>query len=215
MPPPQERKDRLRGRGVLAVPRAVGPPRWRCRERRGSQTPLALASQPWSCPGGWKGRCSLPGCCVPGGRVPPPSPLILFQPLNPFPARGAGLGRTLGGRRGWRASDSDFFRKLDPNVCINSVIRKIKRDRPEVALICDVRFRNEIVELQKEGAYIVGLTRDPYSKADQHVSEKEIEEALSLCDSICDNSKVGIKDSIKMVHNGLKGLPNVIPRMEK
>ena len=74
---------------------------------------------------------------------------------------------------------------------------------------------NEIVELQKEGAYIVGLTRDPYSKADQHVSEKEIEEALSLCDSICDNAKVGIKDSIKMVHNGLKGLPNVIPRMEK
>jgi len=110
---------------------------------------------------------------------------------------------------------TDFFRKLDANVWINSVIRKIKRDKPEVALICDVRFKNEIVELQKEGAYIVGLTRDPYSKADQHISEKEIEEALSLCDSICDNAKVGIKDSVKMVHNGLKGLPNVIPRMEK
>tara|TARA_R110002012_G_scaffold214684_2_gene385777 strand:- start:4097 stop:4852 length:756 start_codon:yes stop_codon:yes gene_type:complete len=110
---------------------------------------------------------------------------------------------------------TDFFRKLDPNVWINSLLRKIKKDKPEVALICDVRFKNEILQLQKEGAYIIGLTRDPYSKEDQHASEKEVEEGLSLCDSVCDNAKVGVKNSIKMVHNGLKGLPNVIPKMEK
>ena len=110
---------------------------------------------------------------------------------------------------------TDFFRNLDPNVWINSLLRKIKKDKPEVALICDVRFKNEITELQKEGAYILGLTRDPYSKGDQHASEKEIEEGLSLCDCICDNANANVKDSIRMIHNGLSVLPNVIPRMEK
>lgn len=110
---------------------------------------------------------------------------------------------------------TDFFRNLDPNVWINSLLRKIKKDKPEVALICDVRFKNEIIELQKEGAYILGLTRDPYSKGDQHASEKEIEEGLSLCDCVCDNANADVKDSIRMIHNGLSVLPNVIPRMEK
>ena len=110
---------------------------------------------------------------------------------------------------------TDFFRNLDPNVWINSLLRKIKKDKPEVALICDVRFKNEITVLQKEGAYILGLTRDPYSKGDQHASEKEIEEGLSLCDCICDNANADVKDSIRMIHNGLSVLPNVIPRMEK
>ncbi|HAI42694.1 MAG TPA: hypothetical protein DCM40_33600 [Maribacter sp.] len=110
---------------------------------------------------------------------------------------------------------TDFFRKLDPNVWINSLLRKIKIDKPEVALICDVRFKNEIIELQKQGAYIVGLTRDPYSSGDEHPSEKEIEEGLSLCNSICDNAKVDVKLSIEMIHNTLSGLPNVIPKMEK
>ena len=110
---------------------------------------------------------------------------------------------------------TDFYRKLDPNVWINSLLRKIKKDKPEVALICDVRFKNEITELQKEGAYILGLTRDPYSKGDQHASEKEIEEGLSLCDCVCDNANADVKDSIRMIHNGLSVLPNVIPRMEK
>ena len=44
---------------------------------------------------------------------------------------------------------TDFFRNLDPNVWINSLLRKINKDKPEVALICDVRFKNEIVQLQK------------------------------------------------------------------
>ena len=82
-------------------------------------------------------------------------------------------------------------------------------------MICDVRFKNEIIELQKQGAYIVGLTRDPYSSGDEHPTEKEIEEGMSLCNYICDNAKVDVKLSIEMIHNTLSGLPNVIPKMEK
>jgi hypothetical protein len=110
---------------------------------------------------------------------------------------------------------TDVFRKLDPDVWIKSLLRKIEKDKPEVALICDVRFKNEISCLQKKGGFILGLTRDKYNKVDQHSSEKEIEEGFSLCDSIIDNKDMDIKEQLKMIHNAIKHLPNVIPTMEK
>jgi len=110
---------------------------------------------------------------------------------------------------------TDVFRKLDPDVWIKSLLRKINRDNPEVALVCDVRFKNEITKLQEAGGFIVGLTRDPYDKSDQHSSEKEIEECLSLCDAIVDNKDVGIKEQLKLINGCIKHLPNVLPIMEK
>ena len=110
---------------------------------------------------------------------------------------------------------TDIFRKLDPDVWIKSLLRKIEKDKPEVALVCDVRFKNEISCLQKRGGFILGLTRDKYREADQHSSEKEIEEGFSLCDSIIDNKDMDITEQLKMIHNVIKHLPNVIPTMEK
>ncbi len=108
---------------------------------------------------------------------------------------------------------TDIFRKLDPDVWIKSLLRKIKKDSPEVALICDVRFKNEILKLQEAGGFIVGLTRDPYNNSDSHSSEKEIEECLSLCDCIVDNQDKTIEQQLKIVHRSIEHLPLVIPEM--
>ena len=110
---------------------------------------------------------------------------------------------------------TDIFRKLDPNVWINSLLRKIEKDKPEIALICDIRFKNEISCLQKKGGFIVGLTRDHHSKEDEHSSEKEIGECFGLCDAVIDNKNIDIKEQLKMIHEAIKHLPNVIPTMEK
>lgn len=110
---------------------------------------------------------------------------------------------------------TDIFRKLDPDVWINSLLRKIQKDKPEVALVCDVRFKNEISCLQEKGGFILGLTRDPYGKSDSHSSEKEIEECFALCDAVVDNKDMSIKKQLKMVHKAVEHLPNVLPRMEK
>ena len=110
---------------------------------------------------------------------------------------------------------TDIFRKLDPDVWIKSLLRKIEKDKPEVALICDVRFKNEISCLQEKGGFILGLTRDPYSKTDSHSSEKEIEECFALCDSVIDNKDMSIKTQLKMIHKAIQHLPNVLPTMEK
>ena len=110
---------------------------------------------------------------------------------------------------------TDIFRKLDPDIWIKSLLRKIEKDRPEVALICDVRFKNEISRLQEKGGFILGLTRDPHSRTDAHSSEKEIEQCFSLCDSTVDNNDIGIQDQLKMIHKAIQHLPNVIPTMER
>lgn len=110
---------------------------------------------------------------------------------------------------------TDIFRKLDPDVWIKSLLRKIEKDSPEVALICDVRFKNEILKLQESGGFIIGLTRDPYNNADSHSSEKEIEEGFSLCDCIVDNQDKTVERQLELIHGCIKHLPNVLPAMEK
>ena len=110
---------------------------------------------------------------------------------------------------------TDIFRKIDPDVWINSLLRKIRRDKPEVALICDVRFKNEILSLQNDGGYIIGLTRDPYKSSDGHSSETEIEECLDMCDKIVDNHGCGIEEQLNMIREAVSHLPNVLPIMEK
>lgn len=109
---------------------------------------------------------------------------------------------------------TDIFRRLDPDVWIKSLLRKIRRDKPEVALICDVRFKNEVLVLQQSGGFIAGLTRDKYNGKDIHSSEKEVEEVLGLCDAVIDNKKINIKEQLHLIHEAVKDLPNVLPRME-
>jgi len=110
---------------------------------------------------------------------------------------------------------TDIFRRLDPDIWIKSLLRKIKKDNPEVALVCDVRFENEIVKLQEAGGFIVGLTRDPYEKSDTHSSEKEIENCLNLCDAVIDNKDITVAKQIKLIGDAISHLPNVVPMMEQ
>jgi len=110
---------------------------------------------------------------------------------------------------------TDIFRRIDPDIWINSLLRKIRRDKPEVALICDVRFKNEVLSLQKAGGYIIGLTRDPYESSDGHASETEIKDCLNICDKVVDNHDCNIEDQLNMIREAVFHLPNVLPVMEK
>jgi hypothetical protein len=58
---------------------------------------------------------------------------------------------------------------MNSNVWLDTLLSKIERDSPEVALVCDVRFENEIKTFRKMGAFVIGLTRDPYKQSDKHV----------------------------------------------
>ena len=55
---------------------------------------------------------------------------------------------------------SDICRKMYENIWFDACIRRIRKDNPELALISDVRFPNEIKGVQNEGGVVFGLPRD-------------------------------------------------------
>ena len=80
------------------------------------------------------------------------------------------------------------------NIWFDACIRRIKKDNPELALISDVRFPNEIKGVQKEGGIVFGLPRDLFN--DSHKSEQV---DLSLCDYVLPEG--GIDITTKALYN--------------
>ena len=110
---------------------------------------------------------------------------------------------------------TDFFRKFYPNVWLDSCLRKIEQEAPEIALISDVRFKNEIKGIQKKEGFILGLKRDPYKKGDKHASEVEIEKCFDLCNAVIDNTNLTIPEQNKQIYYALQGLANMTPVTEE
>ena len=106
---------------------------------------------------------------------------------------------------------TDVFRKMNSHVWLDAMLSKINSDSPELALISDARFENEITTIQKEGGIVVGLMRDPYKQSDRHASESELEQCLELCDIKIDNSCLSIPDQNETLYHALKHLENVVP----
>ena len=110
---------------------------------------------------------------------------------------------------------TDFFRKFYPNVWLDRWLRKIEEESPEMALISDVRFENEIKGIQKKKGFIVGLKRDPYKKGDKHASEIEIEKCFDLCNAVVDNTSLTIPEQNEKIYYALQELPNMTPLIEE
>ena len=108
---------------------------------------------------------------------------------------------------------TDIFRHMYEDVWVDALIRKIKFDSPEVALICDVRFPNEIEAIHKAGGFVMGLTRDKYGSDDTHASESEIQKCISMCDITLDNRELTIQEQTQEVFASLQHLPNVFPEL--
>jgi hypothetical protein len=107
---------------------------------------------------------------------------------------------------------TEIFRKMYETVWVDSLLRKIKAEEPEIAVICDVRFPNEINLLRDEGAIILGLSRDIFDSKDTHASE-QID--FSLCSLVIDNQDMEIEDQCKAIYEalqklGCKNLPHAV-----
>jgi len=108
---------------------------------------------------------------------------------------------------------TDVFRRMNSDVWLNSLLGEIESDAPELALISDVRFENEIEVIQKNKGFVIGLTRDPYEQTDRHSSESEIEKCLEVCDIVVDNSSLTIPEQNEKIYHALEHLDDVMPRL--
>jgi hypothetical protein len=70
---------------------------------------------------------------------------------------------------------TDFIRKMfSDTIWVDTTIKLIKEQKPDVALIADTRFSSEIKTiLQQPHSYIIRLLRHPF--ADSHSSETELD----------------------------------------
>ena len=90
---------------------------------------------------------------------------------------------------------TDMFRKLQTNVWSEATIRKIKQEHPELALIADCRFPNEVAAVQSAGGLVIKLTRNPYNSA--HASEVALDPERfdpNEFDMIIDNQHLTISE---------------------
>ena len=103
---------------------------------------------------------------------------------------------------------TDIFRSMYEDIWIDSCFRQIEEDSPELALISDVRFKNEIEGVQERGGFVIGLTRGSAKrkKKDNHSSETEIEESLDLCDVVIDNADMSIPQQNEAIYEAIKDL---------
>lgn len=98
---------------------------------------------------------------------------------------------------------TEIFRRMYETVWVDALVRRIEKEKPQLALVCDVRFENEILLLKKAGAIILGLDRDIFQSKDSHASEQV---NLQLCDDIIKNSGMSIGDQNQAVYFALKDL---------
>jgi hypothetical protein len=72
---------------------------------------------------------------------------------------------------------TDYRRAQDPNYWVKRLQETLDRDNPEIALITDVRFRNEADTIHKMGGFLVKVTRTtkPDVKVPAHPSEQDLD----------------------------------------
>ncbi len=68
---------------------------------------------------------------------------------------------------------TDVMRKIKDTVWVDYTIKSILNEQPDIAIIPDVRFPNEINAIHKAGGIVIRLTRDLYS--DDHKCENALD----------------------------------------
>jgi hypothetical protein len=92
---------------------------------------------------------------------------------------------------------TEIFRKMHNNVWVDATIRRIQIEKPEIALVCDVRFPNEVEGIQKAGGKVIRLTRNVLG-ADVHASELALDDYDGF-DAIIDNQNMTIPEQNQAV----------------
>jgi hypothetical protein len=70
---------------------------------------------------------------------------------------------------------TNICRKIYDDCWVTSCLRRIEIDQPDIAIISDCRFKNEVRAGKKAGAKIVKLSRAPFA-ADTHASEVDLDD---------------------------------------
>tara|TARA_Y100001937_G_C7090360_1_gene317388 strand:+ start:503 stop:1291 length:789 start_codon:yes stop_codon:yes gene_type:complete len=97
---------------------------------------------------------------------------------------------------------TDIFRCIKQNVWVESTIRKIQSDSPDLAVIVDCRFPNEVEGIQDAGGKVIRLSRNMFGDQDQHRSETALDNCKTF-DCVIDNQDMNVQKQNEAVYNQL------------
>lgn len=97
---------------------------------------------------------------------------------------------------------TEVMRKIYSPVWVNKTINQILYEQPEIAIITDVRFPDEVKAIQKYGK-VVRLTRNTIDS--KHVSETSLDD-FEMFDWLIDNSQMTHEEYIQELDKMYKGL---------
>lgn len=104
---------------------------------------------------------------------------------------------------------TEIFRKINPNCWVDAVMGQIEKETPEIALITDVRFPNELDAIRNRYGCICKLTKS--ISDDGHTSENYLDELD--CDHIIENDDLTMEDKNSILYKEYKtflGLPELV-----
>lgn len=82
-------------------------------------------------------------------------------------------GKQLTAREVMQFVGTDVFRKMQKDVWAGATIKKILQEQPQIALIADCRFPNEVQAVKNAGGIVIKLNRNPYNS--DHSSETALD----------------------------------------
>ena len=91
---------------------------------------------------------------------------------------------------------TDWFRELDNHCWIRTMQRKMSLYHPELFIIPDVRFANEVKFIQEGGeGHVIRLLRAPFSDKDQHLSETALDDVhKGFFDYVLNNKGMSVEE---------------------
>lgn len=114
-------------------------------------------------------------------------------------------GTKLSAREVMQFVGTNIFRKMKNDVWSSATINKIKSEKPQLAIIADCRFPNEVQAVRDAGGIVIKLTRNPYNS--DHESEIALDEIVypnSNFDLVIYNENLSIQQQNEIIFNFLK-----------
>lgn len=104
-----------------------------------------------------------------------------------------------------QAFGTEVVRKIYNNSWTEACLKKVQEDSPELALISDVRFPNEVQAILDVGGIVIRLTRDPlHSSHDSEVALDSDNFDQTKFSVILDNSNLDRSQQNKVLYELLK-----------
>lgn len=113
-------------------------------------------------------------------------------------------GRQITAREVLQLVGTEMFRSLQKNVWSDATIRLIKKENPNLAIIADCRFPNEVDAIKNAGGLIIKLNRNPYHSS--HASEIALDAEnydQQMFNLVIDNSDLNISQQNRIIHTFL------------